>query len=172
MKILDAKILQINVQNDHRGSFVKTFSSAKEESIAEFKISEVFYSKTNAGAGRGMHLQTEGSASNRLISCLDGKIFDVLLDLRSNSPTYLQIDTLEMTPSYLNSIYVPAGVAHGFIAMENSTTHYLSDRGYQPDLDLGVNIFSLGIELPVKEIRMSERDKKLPSLEEWISNQK
>ena len=171
MKILGAKILEILPQKDHRGSFVKTFSSAKEESIPLFKVSEVFYSKTVAGAGRGMHLQTDSSASNRIISCIEGDIFDILLDLRSSSPTYLQIDTLTMTPSHLSSIYVPAGVAHGFIAIKNSTTHYLSDKDYQPGLDVGVNIHTLGIDFPIQEIILSQRDENLPSLEKWISNQ-
>lgn len=172
MNIVGAKTIEISHQNDHRGSFVKTFASASDDSIPQFKIAEAFYSKTISGAARGMHLQIAGSASNRVISCIEGKIFDILLDLRPSSSTYLQIDTFIMTPSHSGAIYVPTGVAHGFVALENSTTHYLSDNEYNPDLDFGVNIQSLGIVLPVNSLILSERDINLPTLDTWLSSKK
>lgn len=169
MKIVGAKIIEMSHQKDQRGSFIKTFASEGEHSIPEFKVAEVFYSKTISGYARGMHLQVDQSASNRIISCIEGNIFDILLDLRPSSSTYLQTETLTMTPSHSGSIYVPAGVAHGFIAIENSTTHYLSDKGYNPDLDFGVNIYSLGIDWPLEKIVLSERDTNLPTLQTWLS---
>lgn len=172
MNIVGAKLIETSHQHDHRGSFIKTFASARDVSIPRFKVAEAFYSKTISGAARGMHLQIDGSASNRIISCIEGKIFDILLDLRPGSSTYLQTDTLIMTPSHSGAIYVPAGVAHGFVALENSTTHYLSDKEYNPDLDFGVNIQSLGIVMPKDEILLSERDIDLPTLEMWLSSKK
>jgi dTDP-4-dehydrorhamnose 3,5-epimerase len=101
---------------------------------------------------------------------LEGRILDVLVDLRKESVSYLKIETLYMGPDELNSIYVPAGVAHGFLALENSITFYISDKAHSLVHDKGVHIESLGIEFPMNSILLSDRDKELPNLDLWIKN--
>lgn len=157
-----------NSHSDFRGDFIKTFAQEREPQIAQFVVAETFFSRTISGAARGMHLQIGEGASNRIISCVHGKIFDVLLDLRKKSETYLHIDTLIMEPHKVCSVYVPAGVAHGFVALQDSITNYISDRAHNPALDTGVNLASLNIELPYEKILLSERDKALPTLDRWI----
>lgn len=160
-----------NSHSDFRGDFIKTFAQEREPHITQFVVAESFFSRTIAGAARGMHLQVGKGASNRLISCVQGKIFDVLVDLRKNSETYLQIDSLIMGPEKVSSVYVPAGVAHGFLALEDSITSYISDRAHNPSLDTGVRLTSLNLEWPLEKMLLSERDELLPSLKQWIQNQ-
>lgn len=172
MRINGVQVLATITHLDQRGSFVKTFSFAQEARLRNFDIAETFYSSTFEGAARGMHFQVGKSASNRLISCIQGRVFDILVDLRSQSKTYLQVDTVVMGPGAVQSIYVPAGVAHGFVALENSITHYVSDQAHDPALDKGVHIESLGIDLPLPSLILSHRDQLLPSLESWLDSEK
>ena len=172
MSIKGVRILATISDVDSRGDFVKTFSSALEDPEEDFVIAEAFYSSTVEGAARGMHLQVGEAASNRLISCIQGRIFDVLIDLRTNSETFLQSETISLGPNGVQSIYVPAGIAHGFVALENSITHYISDKAHNPSLDKGVHLESLGIDLPFKDLIMSDRDKELPTLDFWLNSTK
>lgn len=171
MAISGVSFPKTNSHKDLRGNFIKTFAQEREPQIPQFVVAETFFSLTYSGAARGMHLQIGEGASNRIISCVHGNILDILLDLRKDSDTYLQIESLTMGPKQINSVYVPAGVAHGFVALEDSVTHYISDRAHNPALDTGVNLASLNLELPLRKIIMSERDEALASLEQWIRNQ-
>ncbi len=172
MAITGVSVLVTNSTFDSRGTFTKTFAKQREPQIQDFRVAETFYSTTYEGSARGMHLQVGLAASNRIISCLHGRIFDVLIDLRKNSDTFLQTETLTLSPDEMTSIYVPAGVAHGFIALEKSITHYLSDNSHQPELDKGIHMESLGIKYPVSGFTLSQRDKSLPTLIDWLKNDK
>lgn len=172
MGINGVRVLATNVYIDSRGDFVKTFSLAQEPHFEKFDIAETFYSSTFEGAARGMHLQIGEGASNRFISCVQGRIYDVLIDLRTHSETFMNIETITMGPGAVQSIYVPAGVAHGFVALENSITHYISDQPHNPTQDKGVHLESLGIHLPFANLILSQRDQELPSLESWLDSEK
>jgi dTDP-4-dehydrorhamnose 3,5-epimerase len=168
MAIENVQTLVTNSLTDHRGEFVKVFSSKREVGLPSFRLEESFYSTTRKGVARGMHLQVGEGASNRIITCLEGQILDVLIDLREGSNTFLEIQQTIMGPDDVKSIYVPAGVAHGFVALENSLTHYLSDYVHIPELDKGIHMESLGLDFPFKNLIVSERDRKLPTLDSWL----
>ena len=74
-----------------------------------------------------------------------------------------------MSPKKTCSVYVPAGVAHGFQALEESQTLYISSKIYNPNLDTGVDALSLELDWPIKEVTRSARDQVLPSIQEWVS---
>ena len=133
-----------------------------------FEIEEVFYSHSKPGVIRGMHLQTGLAAGPRIIHIQSGSIQDVLLDLRKESPSYLVLRSQFMTPDGINSVFVPAGVAHGFQAIEESQTLYLSSKVYNQSLDSGVDALSLQIKWPLEDIVRSSRDELLPSISDWI----
>jgi dTDP-4-dehydrorhamnose 3,5-epimerase len=152
---------------DNRGGFLKYFSAKPSNSI-DMKISEVFVTTSIPGVVRGMHLQTKSAASNRLISCISGEILDIQLDLRPDSPTYMEITTVLLGHGGPSCIFLPLGVAHGFQALEESIVHYISDRPHDAKLDTGVRISDLGINLPLPITFQSQRDLELPALSEWL----
>ena len=152
---------------DNRGMFTKLFS-AEWVNHPNFEIEEVFYSNSKPGVIRGMHLQTGLAAGPRIVHIQFGSIQDVLLDLRKDSPTYLVLRSQMMTPNGVNSVFVPAGVAHGFQAIEESQTLYLSSKVYNQSLDVGVDALSLQIKWPLEGIVRSSRDELLPSIFDWI----
>lgn len=155
---------------DARGSFVKVYQNGSFHAEVKFNLQEMFFSKSHKGVIRGFHLQTGESASTRLISVLSGSILDVLLDLRPESSTYLEFHTLELSEIRPHVLIVPPGVAHAFLALEDCLIVYASDKSYNPLLDKGVNPNSSGYKWPIRNPIISERDSKLPSIEEWIKS--
>jgi len=153
-------------ENDERGDFTKILSL---NITPELHVAEVFLSKTKKGYVRGLHFQNGPYLNNRIISCLSGKVFDVLLDLRPGSSTFLNIYSVELNSLSPKGIYVPSGVAHGFQSLENnSQLIYFSDKSYNSNFDTGVAPMKSGINWPIKVKGMSERDASLPSLSEYL----
>ena len=153
-------------KTDDRGDFTKIISL---NITPELHIVEVFFSKTKKGFVRGLHFQNGPYLNNRIISCLSGKVFDVLLDLRPGSDTFLKIHTIEINSLSPKGVFVPSGVAHGFQSLEdNSQLIYFSDNSYNPNFDTGVAPMKSGINWPIKVNGMSERDASLPSLSEHL----
>ena len=154
-------------QIDERGDFTKILSS---DITPELHIEEVFLSQTKKGFLRGLHFQNGPYLNNRIITCLAGKVFDVLLDLRPDSGTFLNIFSIELNSISPIGLYVPSGVAHGFQSLENdSQLLYFSDKGYNSNFDTGVAPIKSGIDWPIRVAGMSKRDASLPSLSEYLS---
>jgi dTDP-4-dehydrorhamnose 3,5-epimerase len=166
--IIDVKYFTNKIIGDSRGFFIKYFNSS-EVGIPEFKVKEFFTSFSQKGVLRGMHLQTGYSASDRFISVLNGSIFDVIIDLRKESPTFLNIQYLEMSKDKVNSVFVPKGVAHGFQSLIDAQVSYLSSELHIPELDKGIDALSIDIEWPLKNPIRSNRDCTFPTLSDWVS---
>lgn len=154
---------------DNRGIFRKPFRSFDHHQ-ENFKVQEVFYSISEASVIRGMHLQIHPLATSKIVVIQEGNIFDVLLDLRPKSETYLCWTKKWLTPEYISTVYIPEGVAHGFQATDRSLTLYLTSAPYQASLDVGIDSFSFGVDWPMVPAIRSSRDQSLPSLEKWIAN--
>jgi dTDP-4-dehydrorhamnose 3,5-epimerase len=152
---------------DNRGSFTKIWSAAWEGE-ERFPSREFFYSDSLPGVLRGLHLQTGEAACSRYVSVLVGTILDVVLDLRPTSPTFLNFQTVEMDSIKKCTVHVPAGVAHGFQALESVKTFYISGENHAPLLDSGVNAESIGFKWPIKNSIRSARDSSLLSLSDWL----
>ena len=145
------KILQPFVAEDDRGSFVKPFH---EDQLADHGIvihlREEFYSTSNAHVIRGMHFQVPPHAHQKLVYCITGKVLDVLLDLRKCSPTYGKSAAFELSASNRHVVYIPVGLAHGFMSLENrSCLIYKTDAVHAPDHDCGLLWNSFGFEWPL-----------------------
>lgn len=152
---------------DSRGSFTKILKFEDSEAVPDFNLEEVFLSKSVKGALRGMHIQINEAANWRLIQVLQGKAFDVLLDLREDESTYQSSNINILSADTPQLLIVPPGVAHGFQALEDTEMLYLASHRYVPQLDIGVNPLSIGIDWPLEISAMSDRDKELPDLRDF-----
>ena len=122
-----------------------------------------------AGTLRGMHFQRGPAAEVKLVRCLRGQAFDVIVDLRQGSDTYGQHCHVLLDRDALNAIYVPKGFAHGFQTLSDDTElQYLHSTAYAPGHEGGVNPLdpALGIEWPRPVSVLSDRDQNLPPLRE------
>lgn len=119
------------------------------------------------GAVRGMHFQRSPHAEDKIVSCLRGRVFDVAVDLRKDSPTFLQWHAEILSPELNNSFLIPKGFAHGFQALtDNCELLYFHTAAYAPQAEAGLSPFdpALHITWPLEMTDMSERDKNHPLL--------
>jgi dTDP-4-dehydrorhamnose 3,5-epimerase len=163
--------LRPEIREDVRGRFVKTFS---RELFARLGLSvdfvEQFYSVSRKGVLRGLHFQLPPRALDKLVTCIEGKVLDVLLDLRRGSGTYGRHIVLELSAETANEVYIPAGLAHGFYTLsERATLLYGTTCAYSPEHDTGIRWDSAGIPWPDAQPIVSPRDAALPALADFLS---
>ena len=151
---------------DARGSFIKIFSK-NWNGVAPIQLEESFVTRSKKGTTRGMHIQIGPTANWKIISVIEGQIFDVLVDVRQNSGSYLSI--VQKYISGGTSIILPPGVAHGFQAIENVTLIYFSSKSHDPEYDRGFNVKSLAIDWPMNFEIQSDRDKEFPNIAAFVN---
>lgn len=148
---------------DRRGSFARFYCSTE---FARHGIDEAFvqtnYSHTTQVATlRGLHYQLPPSSEGKLVSCVSGRVWDCLVDLRSDSPMYCKWFGTILSPQEGALLYIPKGVAHGFITLEPECGFlYQVTHAYEPLLERGVrwNDPSFSIEWPITPLLFSPRD--------------
>lgn len=147
--------------DDERGRFVKVFHEEIFSSHGlETKFTEEYYSHSKRGVIRGMHFQLPPSDHVKMVYCVHGEVLDVVLDLRKGSPTYGKYETFRLSADKGNYLYMPRGVAHGFLATtESATLVYKVSTIYDPARDSGVAWDSFGFDWPVDEPIISSRDR-------------
>lgn len=155
--------------SDHRGTFARWFCQAElAEVLGSRSIVQVNHSRTaRVGAVRGLHFQYPPHAEMKLIRCLRGRVFDVAVDLRQNSPTFLQWHAEELSGENQRMIVIPEGFAHGFQVLEpDSELLYLHTAMYQKDSEGAVRYDDpmIGIDWPLPITDVSERDTNHPPL--------
>lgn len=157
---------------DHRGAFLNAFR-AQEPSFAKSwgdrGIAQVNLSRTETvGAVRGLHLQSAPHSEVKLVRCLRGRVWDVAVDLRRDSPSIGQWHAVELSSGAANALMIPAGCAHGFQVLEpGSELLYLHSGAWVPEAETGVRFDDpqLAISWPLQPLGLSERDLALPLLE-------
>ncbi len=155
------KVFQPFQHEDSRGAFVKTFHEDQmEEYGISFHVREEFFSISQKNVLRGMHFQTPPHAHQKLVFCTHGRVLDVLLDLRSGSSTYGKSVPLELSSKNRHLVFIPQGLAHGFLALEEETClFYKTDTVYAPKADAGIRWDSFGFEWPLRQAPiLSSRD--------------
>jgi len=165
-------IASTNVRGDSRGSFARLFCADDlAESLQGRAIVQINQSVTcTPGTVRGLHYQRPPHAEMKLVRCLRGAVWDVAVDLRAGSPTFLKWHAVELSPANARMMIVPEGCAHGFQTLApDSELLYLHTRAYAPDAEDGVawNDVTLAVRWPVplpERDGLSERDRALPSL--------
>jgi len=156
---------------DHRGAFFNAFrrqDPAFMGSWGDRCIAQVNFSSTEAlGTIRGLHLQAEPHSEAKVVRCLRGRVWDVAVDLRQDSPTYSQWHALELSPDQGNALLIPEGCAHGFQVLEaSSELLYLHSGVWEPEAETGVHWDDpqLAIPWPLPVANLSDRDRSLPIL--------
>lgn len=162
-------IVESNPHTDQRGAFSRFYCENELANlIGEHRIVQINHSRTSAiGAIRGMHFQYPPHAEMKFVRCLKGMIWDVAVDLRSESSTYLKWHAEILTPENSRMLVIPEGCAHGFQVLEaESELLYLHTAFYSPDAEGGVRYddprLSINWPLPVTDI--STRDANHPLL--------
>jgi dTDP-4-dehydrorhamnose 3,5-epimerase len=174
MKIMSTSIegvviVETTKHGDHRGEFFRAYCQRELAPIfGERQILQINVSKTNAaGTVRGLHYQRPPQAEMKLIRCIKGKVWDVAVDLRAGSPTYLKWHAEELSADAAKMLVIPEGCAHGFqVLEEGSELLYLHTEFYSPEAEAGVwyNDPSLNIQWPLAVTDISERDRLHPLL--------
>lgn len=152
---------------DSRGFLSRLFCSIDFEEIGFNKsIVQMNHTLTKRkGVVRGMHYQNIPHTEAKIISCVSGEIFDVVVDLRKNSPTFLKWHSEILTSYNQNSLFIPEGFAHGFQSLsDNCNLIYMHSNFYSPKSEAAINALDpkLAIPWPLEITEMSERDKTHP----------
>lgn len=161
--LVGAYTIELDLMNDERGGFARTFCKKEFEQIGHSKEFVQFNHSVNTKKGtlRGMHFQVQPSPEIKLIRCVAGKVFDVIVDLRMGSSTFLQWYGTELSRENKRSMYVPEGFAHGFITLADYTELIYHHTGfYTPSADRGLkyNDPLINIAWPEPAALVSEKD--------------
>ncbi|MEX1202926.1 MAG: dTDP-4-dehydrorhamnose 3,5-epimerase [Ferruginibacter sp.] len=163
-------IVELMPKGDSRGWFVRTFCKNEFEQIGHSKEwVQMNHSYTaRKGTIRGMHFQRTPNAEIKMVRCIAGAIYDVIIDLRKGSTTYLQWFGTELSAVNKKMIYIPEGFAHGFQTLaDNSELIYQHSQFYEPGAEEGIlhNDTALGIQWPLQVTEVSGRDKLHPIID-------
>lgn len=156
------KIKRLNL-GDQRGFLSRIFCSEELRRAGWTKpVAQINFTYTKKlGTVRGMHFQYHPHAEMKLVSCLRGKVFDVALDLRKNSPTFLQWQSVILSSDNCDALLIPEGFAHGFQTLTADVEMlYLHSVAYAPKAEAGLNALDprLGIEWPIQIEELYGRD--------------
>ena len=159
-------IIEPTVFEDDRGYFYEKFNEQKFEQLTGMNghFVQDNISKSSYGVLRGLHLQKGDMAQAKLVSCLEGRVWDVAVDLREDSPTFGQWFGVELSAENRLQFYIPRGFAHGFSVLSPTAVFaYKCDNFYNKESEGGIiwNDAELGIDwkLPMSDIILSEKDK-------------
>ena len=162
-------LIEPQVFGDERGFFVETFSrDAWRELGVEADFVQHNHSRSSKGTLRGLHFQTTPGQA-KLMRCPRGKIFDVAVDLRRDSPTYGKWEGYLLDDEKHHQLYVPVGFAHGFCVLSaTADVTYLVSSLYDPATEMGIRWDdpAVGVEWPVSDPLLSQRDIEAPTLAE------
>ncbi|MFC1856962.1 dTDP-4-dehydrorhamnose 3,5-epimerase [Thermodesulfobacteriota bacterium] len=166
-----AYLIEQKVIHDKRGMFSRLFCKQELESIGHKKeIVQVNHSvNLKAGALRGMHFQYPPSAEIKMVKCLRGSVFDVVIDLRRHSATFMKWHGEVLSGNNMKMMYIPEGFAHGFQALaDNCELLYFHTEYYSPEHEGAVRYDDpmVGITWPRAITEISERDSRHPLLSE------
>ena len=170
--IPDVIIIEPTVHGDDRGYFVERFRADKLEAFLGFKLNfgQDNESKSSRGVLRGLHYQLAPHAQSKLVRVIAGRVLDVAVDIRKNSPTFGQHVAVELSAENKKQLFVPRGFAHGFVVLENDTIFaYKVDNYYSPQCDRGIAFDDVNLNidwiLEKEELNLSAKDKVQPLLE-------
>jgi len=157
--------------HDDRGHFARTFCQQEFRAAGlELPLAQMAISHNNQIATlRGLHYIPTDYGEAKLVRCVRGQIFDVAVDLRKGSASFGQWCGIELSAENLKGLFIPKGVAHGFITMsDNADVAYQFSEPYRPGIEQGIawNDQELAIEWPIEPRLISERDKALPTLDQ------
>lgn len=170
-RIPGLRLLRPHIAADARGRFVKIMHAeffAAHGMRTDFR--EQYYSVSTKAVVRGFHFQVPPMEHVKLVTCLSGRVMDVVVDLRRGSPQFGSHEIFDLSEEGGAILYIPVGCAHGFLTQSASATLlYDVSSVYAPDCDRGIRWDSAGVAWPVADAIISQRDRQLPRLAEFDS---
>ena len=158
------KLIPLSPFNDSRGSFLKLLSP-KLSSYPDISWKEFFFNESKRAVIRGFHPQAEPAAFTKAVCCISGSVFDVLIDLRKNSPKWGQPQVFNLSATEPNLLLIPPGFAHGFQSLADHTQMlYATDQEFKPELEIGFSWRSFENLWPLQSPIVSEKDDHWPVL--------
>lgn len=169
-------IIEPRVFGDSRGYFFESYNACdfKAQTGLDINFVQDNESSSHFGVVRGLHFQLPPFTQSKLLRCVRGRVLDVAVDIRKNSPTYGKYVTCELSEENHRQFFVPKGFAHGFCVLsENAVFQYKCDEFYHPEAEGAIawNDPDLKISWPINpdEIELSEKDKHHPFLKDFIT---
>ncbi|WP_177176527.1 dTDP-4-dehydrorhamnose 3,5-epimerase [Hyunsoonleella jejuensis] len=165
-------VIKPKVYQDKRGWFLEAFNDqvfAKATGVKTIFVQDNL-SKSSVGVLRGLHFQTGDSAQAKLVQVIKGKVLDVCVDLRKNSPTFGKYYSIYLDDKNRKQLYIPRNFAHGFLVLENDTIFsYKCDNYYDVNSESGIifndNTLDIDWNFPEEDMIVSEKDKRLLTIE-------
>ncbi len=164
--------------DDIRGGFIKDYSrEIFAQNGIEYNLEEVFYTISHKGVVRAMHFQITKQQA-KLVRCVSGKVYDVIIDLRKESPTFMNWQGFYLSGENMIELLIPEGFGHGYLVLEDSIVSYKCAEKFYGEYDSGVKFDdpALGIVWPFEEVGgreniiLADKDKNLPDFKEFMQN--
>ncbi|OON66051.1 dTDP-4-dehydrorhamnose 3,5-epimerase [Hymenobacter sp. CRA2] len=172
-ELAGAFIIDVDRMSDERGFFARSWCEDEfaAHGITAAPVQANVSSNPRKGTLRGMHLQLEPFGETKLVRCTRGAIYDVIVDMREESPTYGQWLGVELTAESFRMLFVPARFAHGFITLKDDTdVCYQVSAKYAPGYERGLrwNDPAIGIKWPIEPTVISEKDRRHPDFRQLV----
>jgi dTDP-4-dehydrorhamnose 3,5-epimerase len=163
-------VLEIEPRVDERGYFARTFCAREfaEAGLPTLFVQSNLSVNSRKGTLRGMHFQRAPAAEGKLVTCARGRIHDVVVDIRRNSPTYGKWAAFDLSQENRRLLYIPPGFAHGFQTLEDETdVLYQMTEFYRPEMAGGFrwNDMAFAIKWPLSDMIVSEKDRAFADFE-------
>ena len=168
-------IIEPKIFKDARGYFFESFSQREfDEKVRKINFVQDNESMSGYGVMRGLHFQRPPFTQSKLVRCVKGRVLDVAVDIRKESPTYGRLVAVELSEENHRQFFVPRGFAHGFaVQSKTAVFQYKCDNFYTPEADSGISLQdeSLGIDwrIPISHAILSEKDTKHLCLKDFDS---
>lgn len=168
-------IIEPKVFGDNRGYFFESFSQREFESvIGPVTFVQDNQSKSSYGVVRGLHFQKPPHAQAKLVRVVKGKVLDVAVDLRKDSPTFGKYMAVELSDENHRQVFIPKGFAHGFsVLSEEAVFQYKCDEYYAPESEAAIawddQDLNIDWKVPAEDVVLSAKDRNHPTLKEFIS---
>ena len=170
LSIPDLILIEPKVFPDERGFFLEAYKSSEfRRNGIDADFLQDNLAKSDRGVLRGLHYQLPPMAQGKLASVIKGKVWDVAVDIRKSSPTYLHWEGVELSEDNFRIFYVPPGFAHGYVTLaENTLFSYKCTNEYSPNHERGIiwDDQEIGVKWPYENPKVSERDQNLGLLSE------
>ncbi len=174
LEIEGAWLFQASSHVDERGFFREWFKSSvmREVLKSDFKIAQSNLSRSKKGVVRGIHFSTSQEGQAKWVTCANGILWDVVVDIRPNSPTFGRWCANELRAEDGKSIYISEGLGHAFVALEDNTViSYMLSSPYSPKDEHAINPLDveIGIKWPQIPLYFSEKDASAPNLRDFFN---
>ena len=173
LEIKGAWLIKSAINSDNRGRFREWFkmSPLLEQTGKNFQIAQANMSTSSRGVIRGIHFTNGEAAQSKYVTCVSGRIFDVIVDIREDSPTFLKWLSIDLSEENGLSVLIDKSLGHGFMSLEeNSTIAYLVDSSYHPGNEYAINPLDtkLNISWPNHPKILSKRDSTSLTISEHV----